>query len=256
MSLHHRPQRGKERELPGMGDRALARRLRTPEMMDQPDLDAEVHSQALRGLGRINRLSRSASILWPGIASVASRHGGRVIRVLDLASGGGDVPIHLARRAHRRGVSVRIEGCDVSEMAIEFAARAARHARVDVPFVQLDAVNDPLPEGFDVVTCSLFLHHLSDEQAVRLLRRMADAARSTILVNDLLRSRLGYALAWTGCRLLSRSPIVHHDGPASVRSAFRLAEARDLAERAGLQGVGLSRRWPRRFLLSWSHERP
>ncbi len=125
---------------------------------------------------------------------------------------------------------------------------------MDVPFFQLDALNDPLPEGFDVVTCSLFLHHLSEEQAVRLLRKMADAARSTILVNDLSRSRLGYALAWTGCRLLSRSPIVHHDGPASVRAAFNLAEARDLAERAGLERVSLSRRWPRRFLLSWSHE--
>ncbi len=107
---------------------ALADRLRTPEMMDEPHLDTEVHSQALRGLGRINRLSRSASILWPEIAGLAGRNRGRAIRVLDLASGGGDVPIRLAKRAHRSGVGIRIEGCDVSEVAIEFAARSARQA--------------------------------------------------------------------------------------------------------------------------------
>jgi hypothetical protein len=51
---------------------------------------------------------------------------------------------------------------------------------------------------------------------------------------------------------LSRSPVVRHDGPVSVAAAFSLAEARMLAQRAGLYGASLVRRWPCRFLLSWS----
>jgi hypothetical protein len=141
-------------------------------------------------------------------------------------------------------------------VAIACAARAANAAGVAVRFFPLDALSEPLPEGFDIVTCSLFLHHLAEDDAVGLLEKMAGAARSTIVINDLLRSRIGYAVAWTGCRLLSRSPIVHHDGPASVRAAFSLAEARRLAERAGLVDVRLERRWPWRFLLSWSRRRP
>ena len=63
--------------------------------------------------------------------------------------------------------------------------------------------------------------------------------------------RLGYALAWLVTRLLSRSPIVHTDGPLSVAGAFTMAEARALAERAGLSGAQVGWRWPWRFLLSW-----
>jgi SAM-dependent methyltransferase len=233
---------------------SLGHRCRAAEIMDQPGLVAVEHAAALMGLGRINRVSGSAAILWPAIENLARRHAGRAIRVLDLATGGGDVPIMLARRARRAGVDVAIAGCDISPVAVAFAARSANEAAVPVRFFRLDALNETLPEGPDVVTCSLFLHHLGDDEAVRLLRKMAEAAGSTVLVNDLLRSRVGYWLAWSGCRLLSRSPIVHHDGPASVRAAFSLAEAGELAYRAGLDGVRLSRRWPGRFLLSWSRQ--
>jgi SAM-dependent methyltransferase len=234
---------------------SLARRCRVAELMDRPDLDETAHALALKGLGRINRVSSSASILWPAIAALGRGNPGRMIRVLDLATGGGDVAIDLARRVRRAGLEVRIEGCDVSPVGVAFAARAARAAGVPVRFFRLDALSEPLPEGFDILTCSLFLHHLADDDAVGLLRAMAGAARHSIAVNDLVRSRIGYGIAWAGCRLLSRSPIVHHDGPASVRAAFSLAEARQLAERAGLDGCKLERRWPWRFLLSWSRRR-
>jgi SAM-dependent methyltransferase len=222
--------------------------------MDRPGLDASAHAEALRGLGRINCLSLGASLLWPAIAGLVASHPGRPVRVLDLACGGGDVPIRLARGARRAGLDVRIDGCDISETAVAFARESAHHAGVPVGFFRLDALNEPLPEGYNILMCSLFLHHLCEDEAVRLLRKMAGAARSMILVNDLLRSRIGYGLALVACRLASRSPIVHHDGPVSVGAAFSLAEVRALAARAGLDGARLERRWPRRFLLSWSPE--
>jgi SAM-dependent methyltransferase len=220
--------------------------------MDQPGLDAGDHARALRGLGRINRISRSDAILWPAILGLAAGRGDQPIRILDLACGGGDVPIALARRAARWGRDVRIDGCDVSPVAIGIARAAAAARGVPVRFFVQDVLGEPIPEDYDLVTCSLFLHHLGDDEAVRLLSRMAGAARRLILVNDLLRSRPGYLLAWAGCRLLSRSPIVHHDGPVSVASAFTLAEVRALAQQAGLEGVRLTQHWPRRFLLSGS----
>jgi len=67
----------------------------------------------------------------------------------------------------------------------------------------------------------------------------------------LVRTRFGYALAWAGGRLLTRSPIVHTDGPLSVRAAFTLDEFGTLAERAGLRGATFRRHWPQRFLFAW-----
>lgn len=220
--------------------------------MDQPGLDAALHSQALRGLQRINWLSRSASILWPSIRDLAASLQRRPCRVLDVASGGGDVVLSLSRRSRAQRLDVDFTGVDISATAVEHARRNARSSGESVAFEQLDVFSDLLPHGYDVVMCSLFLHHLSREQATALLRNMAAAAGRLVLVNDLRRTRLGYALAWWGGRLLTRSPIVHVDGPMSVAAAFTCEEALQLAENAGLVGANIVRRWPQRFLLSWS----
>jgi hypothetical protein len=98
---------------------------------------------------------------------------------------------------------------------------------------------------------ALFLHHQTEEQAVTLLRQMARISRHMVLVNDLVRGPAGYGLAWLGTRLLTRSPIVHFDGPRSVAGAFTCREALALAERAGLHGAQVAWRWPCRYLLSW-----
>jgi 2-polyprenyl-3-methyl-5-hydroxy-6-metoxy-1,4-benzoquinol methylase len=220
--------------------------------MDQPGLDAAEHAHALHGLARINRLSRSDAILWPAIERLARNWGDSPIRVLDVASGGGDVPIALAKRALRSGLRVQVEGCDVSLEAVRYARRQAEQSGLSLRFFNLDVLNEPIPAGYDVVTCSLFLHHLAEAEASSFLRRAADATGRLLLVNDLVRGPIGYLLAWSACRLLTRSPVVRYDGPVSVAGAFTLAEVRELAERAGLEGVSLTRRWPRRFLLSWS----
>ena len=63
-------------------------------------------------------------------------------------------------------------------------------------------------------------------------------------------SKIG--LVATACRVLSRSPVVHFDGPASVRAAYTLAELRSLADRAGLTGATVRPVFLCRMLLTWS----
>lgn len=228
----------------------LARRECIPELMDDPALDPAEHRRALAGLARLNRVSDSPGVLWPAIRELA-----RVgpVRVLDVATGSGDVPRALAAKAARAGLTtVTFAGCDISPTAIDAAARAAP----GLSFFVHDAIRDPLPTGYDVVTCSLFLHHLSEDDAVTLLGRLAAAAGRMVLVNDLARSRFNYLSVWAACRLLTRSPVVRFDGPASVRSAFTAAEAAALAARAGLAGAVVRRRFPCRFLLTWESPNP
>jgi 2-polyprenyl-3-methyl-5-hydroxy-6-metoxy-1,4-benzoquinol methylase len=219
--------------------------------MDQPGLDPCRHFHALRGLARINFWSGSARILWPPLAALARRLHPRRPRVLDLATGGGDVPIRLWRRAHRAGLDLDLEGCDVSPVALVYARACADRAGAPVRFFPLDVVNKPIPHGYDAVVSSLFLHHLDEGQACALLRRMAEAARHLVLVNDLERSWAGLALAHLATRLLTTSAVVHTDGPRSVARAFTRAEALALAERGGLHGANVSGRWPFRYLLAW-----
>jgi len=228
-----------------------ARRLE-PEEMDDPALPAEAHHHALRGLARLNRVSGSARIVFAALADLArSVPTGETLRVLDLATGGGDVPVALWRMAAARGLRLTITGADRSEVAV---ARAREHARAagagtGVEFFLHDAVRQPIPGGYDVVVCSLFLHHLTDNEATDLLRRAGAAARRRLVVNDLERSPLSAALVWTAARLVTRSPVVHVDGPRSVRAAFTADELADCARRAGLANFLVTRRFPCRLLL-------
>jgi SAM-dependent methyltransferase len=219
--------------------------------MDQPGLSPSRHVRALRGLARINLVSGSAGILWGPLEALGRALGTRSLRVLDVASGGGDVPIRLWRRARRAGLDWDVEGCDISPVAVEHAHSCATRAGADVRFFVHDALRDPLPAGYDAVISSLFLHHLDADEARTFLRRLADSAGRLLLINDLVRSWPGLILAHMGSRLLSASPVVHTDGPRSVAAAFTPAEALALAEQAGLHGATVTRRWPCRYLLTW-----
>jgi SAM-dependent methyltransferase len=231
--------------------RTLRQRRRQPEVMDQPGLDEEQHFHALRGLERINRWSFSARVLWAPLRALAAEAPGRLFRILDVATGAGDLPIRLWRKARKAGLALRIDGCDVSPQALAFARQRAAEQQADVSFFPLDVLNDPLPAGYDVLLSSLFLHHLDEEAAVRLLRNMAGTAGRSVLINDLERSPLNYALVYAATRLLTTSRVVHTDGPLSVQAAFTLAEIQTLAEQAGMAGATIARRWPCRFLLNW-----
>ncbi len=220
--------------------------------MDDPALDSAEHLQALRGLERVNRVSRSVPIVWGPIRALAREIGGRPLRVLDVATGAGDVPIGLARKVRQAGIVLQIDACDQSPRALEHARQRAEQAGVDVRFFELDAVADPIPSGYDAVICSLFLHHLEDAQVVDLLRRMGEAAQHRVVINDLVRSPTSLILVYLATRLFSSSHVVHTDGPRSVRAAYTLEEIRTMAEKAGLASAAVEKRWPCRFLLVWN----
>lgn len=224
--------------------RCVLPRLRTSELMDDPALPAAEHDHALRGLARINALSRAWVPLARALAPLRSEPS---LSVLDVATGSADVPLRLAERF----VNARWHGCDVSEHALSLAAARARAGGVAWEGFVHDIVASPLEREFDVVVCSLFIHHLDPAHAVRALSHMARAARRMVLVHDLRRSRMGLGVAYAVPRMLTRSRVVHVDAVKSVRGAYTLAELRELAGEAGLKGATIKTTFPQRMLLTW-----
>ena len=219
--------------------------------MDDPALDHQMHDSALKALGRINLLSRSQNRVIQTIRTNFGKTTGP-LKILDIASGGGDMALGLSQFAKRHSLPWEVAGTDISAHAVDYASQRAREMGLETSFYRLDAVNQSLPQKYDIVMCHLFLHHLSEEDAGKLLKNMAASASRLVLIDDLLRSRLGYGLAWVGCRLLTRSWVVHHDGPASVKSAFRMDEVSSLANAAGLTNHKIMKHWPERFMMTWS----
>ena len=229
-------------------------RHREPELMDAEDLDPARHVQALRALARVNRVSLVAARVWREVLHISRGRrdpgGDQPLRLLDVACGGGDVMVDVARRARSASVPLVVHGCDLSPVALEHARREAERRGMAAEFFARDVLAEGLPGGYDLVCSSLFHHHLSHEDAVDLLRGMAEAGHR-VLVQDLLRGPVGYLLAWSGLRLLSRSEVAHVDGLRSVRAAFTLPEVRAMAAEAGYVGAVIRRGWPERFVLRW-----
>ena len=266
----------------------LIAQSRQSELMDDPALPAAEHMHALDALARINALSLTSlhiaraitrMLATDSMALQAHRDPGQPLHVVDVACGGGDVTVSLARSLRRRLAqgttgtrTIDVTGLDISPRAVDRARQrvcrqAARRPCSPPPAGQADmctvsfAVSDILSDGCpscDVATCSLFLHHLDDDDAIRLLISLSHAARVGIVVSDLLRTAAGLVLAVVGTAVLSGSRVARVDGPASVRAARTRVEYRELFDRAGLHEATIHRVWPERVLISWirSAERP
>ncbi|MEM9065104.1 MAG: methyltransferase domain-containing protein [Planctomycetota bacterium] len=229
---------------------SLATRVLTPELMDDPAIDPGDHDRALRGLARLNRLALAANGVWRSLAPLL-RDLDRPARVLDVASGSGDVAIGVSRIAARLGHPLELSACDISPLACDRIRTRAGANGLDVRVFQADIIGDQIENRYDVVMCSLFMHHLSAPDAKALITNMSCAAGRAALVCDLLRTKLGYALAFLASRTATRSHVVHTDALLSVRAAFTLAEARSVGESAGLTEIMARRVWPERFAIAW-----
>jgi SAM-dependent methyltransferase len=244
-------------------------RARQPELMDDPALPAADHMHALDALARINMLSLTSSQVVRAISRMHAGRGphqrsagqdGRPFQVVDVACGGGDVTVAMARRLSRRPRSWTADGRAVHVMGLDKSPRAVARAelfsqnRVGTARVSF-AVHDILANACppcDIATVSLFLHHLDDDDAVHVLASLAGAARIGIVASDLLRNATGLTLAVVGTAVLSRSRVARVDGPLSVRAARTPAEYRVLLDRAGLRGATIHRAWPQRAILAWT----
>jgi len=224
-------------------------RCRVEEKMDAPDLAADQHHAALAGLRRLNRISGVSTSLFRKLARLAeSNPPGRPLRVLDVASGSGDLPIAWLKMARQRHLPLAVTALDRSEVAMQAAAESARQSGVTLGTVRRDCLKDGLPTGFDVVTSSLFMHHLDPPDVSRLIQEMWRVSNRAIVICDLERSRTNLALIAATARIVTRSPIVHFDASASVRGAYTRGEFATLVHQALGFSVPVRSSFPCRFL--------
>jgi ubiquinone/menaquinone biosynthesis C-methylase UbiE len=217
--------------------------------MDAPGADPALVRKSLRFLRRVNRLfGYTRSTLSHLDRFSRTWKPGERIRIIDFATGSADLPRAILRWAERRGFDVRVVGVDLHATT----AASARAATRDDPRIEIVRANVlALPfadESFDYATTSLFLHHLDDDDVVRVLAAMSRVARRGIIAGDLVRHRRAYA----GVTLLTclANPIDRHDGPASVAQAFTRDEILLLRDRAGAGFASYFEHFGHRFVLA------
>ena len=154
--------------------------------------------------------------------------------ILDLATGSGDVPRAILAWADRNSRPLTMTVSDASPAILAEARRTLAEVPA-VTFALHDARDVPLPDrSFDIVLCSLALHHFPPPDAVRVLREMDRLSSAGFIVNDVRRCLPGYAAAWAASRLATRNRLTRHDMPLSVLRAYTPGELRALLNEAGV----------------------
>jgi ubiquinone/menaquinone biosynthesis C-methylase UbiE len=205
------------------------------ERLDAPDADPREVEASLDDLARVNRLLGGTRLTVGALERLLVGRAGGPLTLLDAGSGGGDMATALAAWARDRGYEPQVVALDASE---EITALAAGRVGEGVELRVGDMRALELGDGsVDVATCSLVVHHLEPVEAVRALRELGRVARLGVVVNDLVRTRLGLLGAHTVIRLLTRNPITRHDAVLSVRRAYTREELLALVRAAGLRPV-------------------
>jgi hypothetical protein len=202
-------------------------RVLKPEMLDTSPYDQARAS--LADLIRLNHRWGGHSTLRRLLRQIAP---GPSFSFLDVGAASGDMGSRV--RAWYPGARV-----------ISLDRLASHLAEGPNPRVAGDAFQLPIaPRSIDYVFCSLFLHHFTDEEVVKLLAGFGEVARRAVLVIDLERNPVAYYFVpWTK-RLFGWHPITVNDAPISVEAAFRPRELEALARRAGLRNPQARSYWP------------
>ncbi len=208
------------------------------ELLDGKLDDPPTLAGNLRDLRRINRWLGGVRLSADAIDALAAHRDS--LTVLDVGTGGADIPMALLARADKRGRGLSIVGID-SRPEVLTAAVTATPAVAATSGLELhvgDGRSLPYGDGsFDVVHSSLVIHHLSEREAVVLLHEMARVARLGVVVNDLDRTRLGWIGAWLIGHFLTGNRYTRTDAPLSVLRSYRAGEIRTLLRSAGLRPV-------------------
>jgi SAM-dependent methyltransferase len=222
-----------------------------PEWMDRPDNPPESVEGALRDIRRVNRmLGGRRAVLHPLAMLLDGQPANGCLDVLDIGTGGADLPLEMVELGARNGKRVTVTAVDRDPAAAAAAVRFAAH-HPGVRIVRADAEDLPFADrSFDLVTASMFLHHFDHRGAVDLLRKFRRIARRAVVVNDLRRHRLPWAFIATVAHVTRRDPMFRHDAPLSVLRGFTDDELRDAARDAGVGSPRIERRWPFRLVMT------
>jgi len=209
-----------------------------PAVLEMMDRDQPPPAELERDLERIRQLNR-----WFGSYRLVSSFirnwikPADKLRVVDLATGSGDIPRLIVDYARKINATVAIDAVDRQPATLEIA----RELSADYPEISYHKANVlewNSSEPYDITLCTLALHHFSNEDAARLLRRCSQVSRRFVLVSDLRRSFSLIAGVYILTTLIFREPMTRHDARLSTIRAFSFSEMRDLARRAGWKKFG------------------
>lgn len=225
------------------------------ELLDADDIPQELLFQNLRELDIVNHYLGGHQITFAGLKKLLPKNtiksSDKTIYIVDIGCGSGDTLVQIAKWAKKQGISVQLIGVDLKADVIIYAKEHCKDYD-NIQFIETDYrdIEKHLPQIPDIFICSLFCHHLTEQQLFPLLQFMQAKSRIGFIINDLHRN----ILAYFGIKLLTilgnGSILVRNDAPLSVWRGFHKTELVEILQEAKITNFEVQWQWAFRYLVT------
>ena len=209
----------------------FSQRATIKEQMDNPDCDESKLLHTLHQFSSINRqVSRYRTILNRWVITDMMKDPDKQYHLVDMGAGGCDIAVWLLHTARKLGLNLHITACDLDPRILDYA-RSTYGETAGLSFRQTDLLTGRFDEPVDFVFANHFLHHLTNENIIDLIRLWQPQVRHRMVLSDLERNRWSY-LGFSISARIYRNSFSRYDGLISIQRGFRDCELDSLAKEA------------------------
>lgn len=218
------------------------------ELLDETNIQRNLLFKNLRELDILNRIAGGHTLTLKGIKQLVTDHS-KIYHIVDLGCGSGDSLRAIADWARENNFNVQLTGVD---MNVDVIAYLKNHC---CAYPEINGITADYKEfldritSVDIVHCSLFCHHLNDNELIKLFTYFDENVTTGFIINDLQRNWLAYYSAWIFTRLFNGTSLAKNDGPISVLRAFKASELKHLLEKVNIRNYKIQKKRLFRFLI-------
>jgi len=218
------------------------------ELMDDFSVQGDLLKESLDQLANINKWLGGNLVTLKGLKKILKSHPKKEpITILDLGCGNGDMLREVSKFGKKNGYEFRLIGIDANQHTIHYAEQLSKDY-MEITYLQQDVFAEDFHKiKYDIVLATLFLHHFSERDIIKLLSKIVKNASIGIVVNDLNRNALAYYL-FSGLCLFIKNPMTKEDGLISILKAFKKEDLKRMATKLKVKS---SIAWKWAFRYQW-----
>jgi 2-polyprenyl-3-methyl-5-hydroxy-6-metoxy-1,4-benzoquinol methylase len=199
-------------------------------------------------IAKINRLLGGNQLTLQGVQQLLKDISkSKTITIVDIGCGNGDMLRALADYGKKNNYSFNLIGIDANAFTVNHAETLSKaYENISYRCEDIfDAEFKSLP--YDMVLCTLTLHHFKDEEILSLMKVFYQNASIGIVINDLHRSAIAYRLFQALCFVFQLNDMSREDGLVSILRGFKKAEIENYSKQLQLKKYTIQWKWAFRY---------
>lgn len=215
-----------------------------PELLDGKHIPFQDIKRNMQELDFINRHLGGHQITLKGLKVFLDKP---ISHIAEIGCGGGDNLRVIKQWCLKKNKEIQLTGIDINPECIAFATK--RQSNQGIDFVCSDYQLIKFDNRPDIIFSSLFCHHFRDEALVQMMQWMYRNSKHGFFINDLHRHSLAYySIKWL-TKTFSKSYLVKHDAPLSVKRGLLKNEWEQIFSKAGISNFQIEWQWAFRWLI-------